>query len=70
MEEVRGAGGPWTVAGDPQEGGEGGGAGVCVCAGGRGLVLAGGRKKWIQMDRWKNRDEGKVRRLVKDLVER
>lgn len=27
MEEVRGAGGPWTVAGDPQEGGEGGGAG-------------------------------------------
>ena len=31
MEEVRGAGGPWTVAGDPQEGCEGGGAGVCVC---------------------------------------
>lgn len=22
MEEVRGAGGPWTVAGDPQEGGD------------------------------------------------
>lgn len=56
MEEVRGAGGPWTVAGDPQEGGEGGVAGGEVWGG---LVLAG-RGGWIQMDRWKDRDEGKV----------
>lgn len=41
MEEVRGAGGPWTVAGDPQEGGEGGG---CWWWSVRGLVLAGGGK--------------------------
>lgn len=67
MEEVRGAGGPWTVAGDPQEGGEGGGAGVCV--GGVWCWQGAGKNgyKWID---GRTEMKGRWRRLVKDLVER
>lgn len=51
MEVVRGAGGPWTVATDPQR--RRWKRGV-KCAGG--LVVA----KRTQMDKWEDRNEGKL----------
>lgn len=47
MEEVRGPGGPWTVAGDSE--------GEVLMVSVRGLVLAIGG--WIQMDRWKMKEK-------------
>lgn len=52
MKEVREAGGPWTVAGDPQEGGKMGLLVVKCGVGGGGVQ--------IQMNRWKDSNEGKV----------
>lgn len=57
MEEVREAGGPWTVtSGVPQEGGEWKGAGREVW---RWLVLV----KWRQMTDWKTNEE-KMEKIV------
>lgn len=61
MEEVRGAGGPWTVAGgDPQNGDEGGEL-VVKCEG----------AYFHKMDTngQERQTKGKWKRLVKDLVE-
>lgn len=61
MKEVREAGGPWTVAGDPQEGGKMGVLVVKCEVFGVGKGWGGGCKinTNVQMDR----DEGKVQEI-------
>lgn len=51
MEEVRGVGGPWTVASDPRDGG------------GKGVTGGIWWAKWTRADRWKDRDEGRLEEI-------